>query len=190
MTDNIDIQDLKIGDIVQIKHSKYVGNYSKPVIIEELIKEPNGSIAKIEARYINSTRKYNFGYHNINNYLIKKCDENMNNSLYKIVETGDQVKVTGTHSSGDFIVEYVESGKITTFPVSDLEEVVPYTVAMKPVSKNGNLIHYIVNERSFEVSDLVLIDNVIYIVCKLDTKSKTAKSIKKVYKIQTELVKI
>ena len=95
-----------------------------------------------------------------------------------------------TNSAGQLIVEEKGTGVVKTFEKGELEEVLPYTFAVKI---NGKEIHYIGESGSVSKGDIVLIiegtsSHVIGVVSAVDTKNKAARSKFKGVKLVTEKI--
>ena len=121
-------------------------------------------------------------------YISQKDNKEMTQALYEITKE-DNTKVFATKmaekSKTLWVMEIKGTGEFVAVETSLIQEVVPYTVKVKPVG-NGNACHYEAEEGKFAVGDiLVLKSGDIVVVVELNTKQKLVGELKAQSKLVT-----
>lgn len=121
-------------------------------------------------------------------YTSQKDKKEMTQALYEITkEDGSKVFATkmAEKSKTLWVMEIKGTGEFVAVETSRVQEVVPFTIKVKPVG-NGNVCHYEAEENKFSVGDiLVLKDGDIVVVVELDTKQKMVSELKAQAKLVT-----
>ena len=101
-------------------------------------------------------------------------DEEMNNTLYQIKGTETYGTLLAKNSEGKFVLEIKGTKEVKTVDPTDVEEVIPHSVAVK-FNGQGQNYHYFAPKDSLEVGDWVIMDCGSFAkVTDVDCKSKKA----------------
>lgn len=183
----------KAGDIVRLKTG------TAPIRVE-IVKgayftgEYVASGTRVVARSIHDIVMFDDDKSNQNGEM-KMAD---NKTLYEITLTSttglNQVHYghyLATNSSGQWVMEEKGTGKIHTVDKADVQEVLPYTIAIRFLNDGGmgKNYHYFADKDKFQKDQVFVLDNSIVVVVDVDTKSKGAtKDFKPTVEILTKKV--
>lgn len=121
-------------------------------------------------------------------YTSQKDKKEMTQALYEITkEDGSKVFATkmAEKSKTLWVMEIKGTGEFVAVETSRVQEVVPFTIKVKPVG-NGNVCHYEAEENKFAVGDILVLKNGdIVVVVELDTKEKLVSELKAQAKLVT-----
>lgn len=120
--------------------------------------------------------------------VANKDNKEMTQALYEITkEDGSKVFATkmAEKSKTLWVMEIKGTGEFVAVETSRIQEVVPFTIKVKPVG-NGNVCHYEAEENKFSVGDILVLKNGdIVAVVELDTKQKLVSELKAQAKLAT-----
>lgn len=159
--------DFKIGDIVVSNNGKM------PLKITQVYS------TQVYAKYLhnNSTKSF---YKSEIKYYEEENMTQISNTLYQITNEDGSVTYgthVGTNSANQFLIEEKGTGKIILAQKSQLEEVLPYTFAVR---MNGKTIHFQGEPTKISKGDILMYTGdgadaaQIAYVTQTDTKNKTA----------------
>ena len=117
-----------------------------------------------------------------------KAKEANMNALYEITkEDGSKVFATkmAEKSKTLWVMEIKGTGEFMAVDTANIQEVVPYTIKVKPVGI-GNVCHYEAEENKFSIGDILVLKNGdIVVVVELNTKQKLMSELKAQAKLVT-----
>lgn len=159
-----------ITDVVAYKdNGRYLEPHYLSDVLEDFMSSPRNPFAKPE-----------------------KEPEEMTNVLFKLKEDDKEVYVRKIGQDGNMVVIKEENtGNLRAVDPALLEEVLPYTVAIKFLGGNGTTYHYFADEGEFAKDDL-LVDNPsgnYAMVMGTNTKSKSANKRFKGWKVNATPLK-
>lgn len=111
--------------------------------------------------------------------LVKKANNPMEDQMTKLFKTkdGDYGTQLTKDSAGNIVLELKGGKGVREYPLSDLEEVMPYTVEIKQGSSHKT--HFEVTKGSLKVDDVVLVDlQFPGVVTRIDTKKRDCQQAK------------
>lgn len=145
----------------------------------------NGKRTYTYGQYTTSLQILNQTYEDC---VTQKDNKEMTQALYEITkEDGSKVFATkmAEKSKTLWVMEIKGTGEFVAVETSRVQEVVPFTIKVKPVG-NGNVCHYEAEENKFSVGDLLVLKNGdIVAVVELDTKQKLVSELRAQAKLAT-----
>lgn len=163
----------KVGDKVVSKRS---GKVAEVVRIFSYCSEPWYEVQFLESKVLSETRELNLiPYTEQPSFSTNTMQDS--NALYSFTKTDGSTGYAtylATNSAGEWVVEERGTGTIHTLPKDNFEEVVEYTIKVENIVKSGGGHFKGIKEGDVVVGDYIVDGCSIYIVVKLNTKSKTA----------------